>query len=240
MPVTPRNRDNVSGLVDLPVGPGQDQCLACAVPLSLSPNASLFLQGEASARIFFIQSGLVRTLHVSPEGKELTLAYWPPGTVVGGPDILGETPNAWGARAVRATHVLAFNKSDIDRLIANVPDFARLLIRSLSQKVLEASGLVQALATSSVSERVARILVELVRRYGEPDGTAYRLVHPLTHEDLASMVGASRQWISHILHQFQTQGLVKIGYREIVVLQLQDLERYRPTVIPGHEDGFTP
>ena len=68
----------------------------------LTDNETLFAQGERHDGVFLIESGLIRTFYMSPAGREITLAYWQPGNIVGTPQVLGTGTHMWSGVAVGA------------------------------------------------------------------------------------------------------------------------------------------
>jgi CRP-like cAMP-binding protein len=122
-----------------------------------------------------------------------------------------------------ATEAYSILDADLRTLIASVPELAVALVEALSFKVQWLSGLVQVLGTESVSSRLAHLLDTLCELYGVASNQGIAIDAPFTHEDLAAMVGASRQWVTMALARFQERGVLKLGKRRIEVLQRDSL-----------------
>ena len=179
----------------------------------------LFRQGDQQERVFIICTGSVRAFYTAPSGREITLAYWQSGDLLGAVRIFGSGAFGWSCQAVAPTQAYSIRGTDIRRLVATVPELAVGVVEALSFKVQWLSSLVQMLGTQSVGERLAHLLDTLCELYGEPGLQGIIINAPLTHEDLAAMVGASRQWVTMALSRFQEQGVVKLGKRRIEVLR---------------------
>jgi CRP/FNR family transcriptional regulator, cyclic AMP receptor protein len=192
-------------------------------------GSHLFVQGSPHAGNFFIRSGVVRTYYVSPSGKELTLAYWTVGDLLGGPDFFGKAMNhVWSAQAVEDTCALVIDGEDFAEIaieIPKLPSLARLVINTLIFKLRWMSILLQLQGTASVSVRLAHLLLKLSEMSGRehPEGTV--IEHRFTQDDLANMIGATRQWVSVTLKRLRRQGIVQFKGRELIILDHDALRR---------------
>lgn len=179
---------------------------------------TVFRQGDPHRGIFVILSGVVRVFYTSPAGREITLAYWTPGNFVGGPELFGEGAHLWSGMAVRQAEVLALSGEQVRALMNSAPRFAVNLVEALVHKGRCYSALIHMLGTRSVTGRLAQLLLAI----GSLDGTQTRggllLGRPLTHDELAKMVGATRQWVSITLERFRAQGLLEVRRHRIVLL----------------------
>ncbi|MDH3670494.1 MAG: Crp/Fnr family transcriptional regulator [Gammaproteobacteria bacterium] len=187
--------------------------------LHLTSKEILFFQGDRHKGIFIIQSGLVRTYYTSTSGREITLAYWQPGNFVGGPDVFGESIHMWSGVAVRDTDVVMLPGSEIRGLMERIPEFAVALVEALVFKGKRFSTLVQLLGTRSIAERLSHLLLALSSFYGVSKEGGIAIAADFTHEDLAHMVGASRQWVTTTLDRLQEKGVVRIRKRQVIILR---------------------
>ncbi|QAY96342.1 Crp/Fnr family transcriptional regulator [Methylovirgula ligni] len=183
----------------------------------------LFRQGDAHSGIFILREGIVRSFYVAPNGREITLANWTPGNFVGGPDIFSEAPHVWSGIGIKAGHAIRLPGPAVRRLMSDIPNFALGLVQGLAYKGKCYSSLLQMLGTRSVVERLAHLLLNLIDLKGvESEGTIVIAEMP-SHEELAAMVGATRQWISMTIEKFRKRGLVDINGRRLVVLRREAL-----------------
>lgn len=179
----------------------------------------LFQQGDRQRGLYIIHAGTVRAFYTAPSGREITLAYWQAGDLLGADRIYESGAFRWSCQTVSQTEAYSILESDMRTLVANVPELAVAMIEALSFKVQWLSGLVQALGTESVSRRLAHVLDTLCELYGIESDQGITINAPFTHEDLAAMVGASRQWVTMALARFQERGVLKLGKRRIEVLR---------------------
>ena len=195
------------------------QCSKRHVP----QNKTIFSQGQKHTT-FLIKEGLVRTFYVSPSGKEITLAYWSEGDLIGGPYFFDDQrKNIWSAQAVEDSTVLAIDGAKLQKLAMRMPALALFLIDSLSFKLHWVSLLLQTLGTEFVHCRLATLLLRLSELYGEPCEDAIVIRYNFTQSDLGAMVGATRQWVSTALGCLQRDGIVRLHKRRLYILDLERL-----------------
>lgn len=191
----------------------------------------LFQQGDRQRSVYIIRTGTVRTFYAAPSGREITLAYWQAGDLLGADRIYGGGAFRWSCQTITPTEACSIPDADMRTLVATVPELAIAFVDTLSFKLQWLSGLVQVLATESVSRRLARLLDMLCELYGIQSDQGITISAPFTHEDLAAMVGASRQWVTMALDRFQERGVLKLGKRRIEVLRRDSLMSSSETIV---------
>lgn len=193
----------------------------------LPRGKTAFSQGEPHDGVFLIESGLIRTFYISPAGREITLAYWQPGNVVGTPQVLGVGTHMWSGVAVQKTDVYSFSGDCLRKLIHEIPSLAIGIVEALEFKGKCLSALLQMLGTRSVSERLGMLLANLADLHGVEADEGIAIGQPFTHEAFAQMVGASRQWVTMTLDRFQSDGLIQIGRCRTIIFDVDALRAYR-------------
>jgi CRP/FNR family cyclic AMP-dependent transcriptional regulator len=190
---------------------------------TLARGQTLFRQGDPHDGIWLIESGVLRVFYGAPTGREITLAYWYPGHFVGGPEVFGGGTHMWTAVAKRPSVVLRLSGASLRLLIERAPRLAVGIIEGLVFKGKCYSTLAQMLGTRSVTERLAELLRTLCDVYGRPVPGGIRIEADFSHQDLANMVGATRQWVTMTLRRLAERGLVTPGRGQIVVTSLEGL-----------------
>ncbi len=191
----------------------------------LERGETLFRQGDPHTGIFLIESGLLRVFYSAPSGREITLAYWYPGNFVGGPEVFGGGTHVWSGMAVRRSTVVGLGGAELKRLIAQIPELGLGIIEGLVFKGKCYSALAQMLGTRSVTERLSLLLRSLAQLYGIEEKDGIFIGAAFTHEDLAHMVGATRQWVTMTLKRFQEQGIVRLGRGQLTIRRLDLLDQ---------------
>ena len=192
---------------------------------AVEPGKTVFLQGEEHDGIFIIETGSVRTYYVGPSGREITLAYWTPGHFVGGPEVFGRGTHIWSGEAEQSSRILHLSGGELQNLIEKMPPLALGVIEGLVFKGKCYSALVHMLGTRSVVERLARLLLTLCEIEGREMEGGTLIDRTFTHEQLANLVGATRQWVTKTLENFCNVGTLKISDKKILVVRQNELRR---------------
>lgn len=177
----------------------------------------LFNQGDAHTGVWIIESGRVRTYYTGPSGKEITLAYWSKGHFVGGPEVFGTGRHIWSAKITEDCVLLFITGKNLRTLVYQVPDVAVALIEGLVNKGKAYSALIQMLGTRSVSERLQQLLLILVDQHSRETIEGRVIVRTMTNEQIATIVGATRQWVTQSFDNLQKKGVLTITRHQIVV-----------------------
>lgn len=189
-----------------------------ATALHIDTGKLVFEQGRPHSGIFVIEKGSVRTFYASPTGKEITLAYWKEGNFVGGPELFGRGYHVWSAEAAVPSVVSWIPGSLLQTLALQNSELAMGLIDALIVKGKCYSSLAQILGTRPARGRLAELLLALAEREGEPRPSKdARVPRHVTHEQLAAIIGSTRQWVTATLSRFERDGLVSVGPEVIVI-----------------------
>jgi CRP/FNR family transcriptional regulator, cyclic AMP receptor protein len=184
---------------------------------TLRPGETVFTQGLPHKGIFLIHSGRIRVFYGATSGREITLAYWSPGNFVGGPEIYGSSLHTWSAEALGPTRVTLLPSDKILALVPRMPQLALGLIEGLVFKGQCYSALAQILGTRSVTERLPILLRHLVNLYGVRTDDGIAITEPMTHEEIARMVGSTRQWVTTSLNRLQAEGVIAMRSGVMVI-----------------------
>lgn len=195
------------------------------VSTSVRRGEVLFREGEPGMRFWVIVSGKVKLGHAAPDGRESLLAVLGPGEIVGELSVYDPGPRTATATVLAPSTFLELEHSKFLDLLQQHPGLSRQLLRSLAQRLRKTNAALADLVFSDVPGRVAKALLDLAARFGRPVGAGIRVPHDLTQEELAQLVGASRETVNKSLAEFSTRGWIQLDGRAVVLLDLQRLEK---------------
>jgi len=199
---------------------------AVSTELSFEAGETVFHQGDHHEGIFIILNGQVRVYYGGPSGREISLAYWTPGNFIGGPEIFGGSPHMWSGEAMTSTRVLHVRGPEFRPIVEQSPRLAMALIDAMVHKGKCFSALIHMLGTRSASERLAHLLVLMGEMNGRrlPEGIV--ISRDLTLEELAKMVGTSRQWVHSTLDKFRKAGLLDFNANRFLLREPEQLRHF--------------
>jgi CRP-like cAMP-binding protein len=190
-------------------------------------GAYLFLEGERSDHVIVLLSGQVKVSSFAADGREAVLALRGPGELIGEFASLDAGPRSASVSAVEPVEALVVDAAAFRSFLHEYPRIALMLLQTVVGKLREANRKRAEFATLDVTGRVARRLVELAERIGEPaeEGEGVVVHTPLSQDELASWIGASRKAIVNALGTLRARGWIDTGRRQFIVRDLDALKR---------------
>jgi len=167
--------------------------------------------------------GAVRVSSVSLSGKQVTLTYVEPGVWFGDIALFDGMPRTHDANAHGPTTLLVVRKADFKDLLAHNVELYDALLRLNCRRLRLLFDTVEDLNTLPLSARLAKQIVLLARSYGVQQGDEIRIGLQLAQEDIAQLLGASRQRVNQELKGFEREGAVRIEPTRLVVLSRDKL-----------------
>lgn len=177
------------------------------------PRHSFMLRaGERAEALYIILAGRAKVVIDDGDGREVTLTFIGPNEFFGEMSLIDERPRSASVEAVEPCEILYLSKSAFMTCLRDNFEVAMLILRSVISRLREADRKIASLALMDVHGRVARLLMELAR---EVDGV---WVVDTGSEEMARMVGASREMVSRVLKEMRDSGLIRRDKRRIIVL----------------------
>ena len=183
----------------------------------------IYLEGDEATRVYFVQSGRVKTSKITDGGKELITGLYGPGEFFGYLPVLAHTPHADSAVAVDDSALVYIPTDDFLALLHRNAEVSRQFIRLLAGRVGEREEELLAMAYSSIRRRVADTLLRLHEQGGATADTSIQL----SRDDMAAVVGTAPESLVRTLSEFKADGLIELTPKNIRVLEPEKLRRAR-------------
>jgi CRP-like cAMP-binding protein len=180
-------------------------------------DALVFGQQEPGDALFIIASGRVKVVLYGESGKEITLSFFRQGDFFGEMALLDDMPRSANVLTTEDSTLLILKREAFKRHLEENPATAVNVLAELSKRLRKADEIIGNLALLDVYGRVARVLMDLADKEGEPveDGIVIRK-RP-TQQDIASMVSTSRETVSRALNEFQKRGLLEMDGKKVIL-----------------------
>jgi CRP-like cAMP-binding protein len=198
---------------------------ASMVEVRLAKGDVLFTEGEPGEKLFLIESGKIKLGHTAPDGRESLIAVLGAGEMLGELSLFDPGPRTATAVAVTQTKVLAMGHEALLPWLVGRPDLAVSLLAALARRLRRTNEAMADLVFSDVPGRVAKALLDLGSKFGEESAEGLLVHHELTQEELAQLVGASRETVNKALADFSQRGWIRIEQRSVILLDVERLER---------------
>lgn len=197
--------------------------LARASVRRLSDGTSLAARGSPAEDWIGVARGAVRVSSVSLAGKQVSLTYVEPGTWFGDIALFDGLPRTHDATAHGATTLLNVRKADFKDLLSQHVELYEALLRLNCRRLRLMFNLIEDLNTRPLAARLAKQLLLLAKSYGISQGEEIRIGLQLAQEDLAQLLGASRQRVNQELKELERDGVLRVEPTRLVVLSRDKL-----------------
>ncbi len=162
----------------------------------------------------------------APGGKAAITGFWADGDILGAADLAGFDDRQMTVLFLEDSTVYILPLKNFYPILERFPEFAQQIVRALSVRLRWVAHLAHSLATHSTEDRVRGVLLALAASFGVEREEGVLIDLKLSHEDLASMVGVSRQFVNGALNHIKKLGLITIGNRKIVVTDMEGLRTH--------------
>ena len=203
--------------------PLREAILSRATVRRLADGTSMATRGTVAVDWVGVAKGAVRVSSVSLSGKQVSLTYVEPGTWFGDIALFDGLPRTHDADAHGQTTLLSVRRADFHELLTQHVELYDALLRLNCRRLRLMFNLFEDLNTLPLSSRLAKQLLLLARSYGVEQGEEIRITLQLAQEDLAQLLGASRQRVNQELKSFEREGAVRVEPTRLVVLSREKL-----------------
>lgn len=188
-------------------------------------GSTMLLEGDLSASVLLVESGRVKISSFTEDGREIVLALRDAGDLLGELSVLDGEPLSATAAALNEVSAAAIPADGFKEFLRTHAAASLALLEIVSRRLRDADRKrIEFGAYDSVG-RVARRLLELADRFGEPDGDGVLIPLPLSQEEIAGWTGSSREAVSKALRTLRERGLVETGRKEIRIFDLDTLRK---------------
>ena len=184
----------------------------------------LFQQGDICEEILVLRKGSVKVYRLSADGGHQTLRIMVAGDCFCVAPSFHRVRYPSTAQCMTDVKLLKLGQEQCLSLLRDNPGFASGVIHCFCDRMADMAALLETSSIRQVRRRLARFLLDLAGYRGVPTGDGVLLAAGLTHDELAACIGTVREVISRALEQFQREGLVRLGRRRLVLLDLPRLE----------------
>ena len=198
--------------------------LAAATVHHLKSRQTLARQGDPAHTFYLVESGLLKLVQLTADGKEVIVRFVGRAEPFGGIVALDATAYPVTALAVEPTHLRGWRREVLADLLASYPQVRLNIMREMAAHMTDALTRVRELTTERVGQRLAHTLLRLVRQCGRKTPEGMLITHPLTRQELSELTGTTLYTVSRTLSQWETDGVLRTKGRQLLVRSPRRLE----------------
>ena len=179
-----------------------------------------------SEGLYFVKKGKLRLYKVNAQGKQFTSDILNEGNVFGEMDIISFGTRENYIETIEESHICLMNKERFENFLIQRPEFMMTLLKVLSNRIIGMSQLTQNLALGKLHDKVLYALIKLSDQFGlTGDNEYYKIDFPLSHQEIANLVGATREAVTVVLQELVKEEVIKTGFKTIYIHREKLLER---------------
>jgi CRP-like cAMP-binding protein len=188
-------------------------------------GTTLFNEGDPGDSLYIVLAGKVKLGRRSPDGRENLVAVMGPSDQFGELSLFDPGPRTATATVVTDARLAILPKEALVAWVKDRPEIAMQLLRVLGRRLRRTNTMLADLIFVDVPGRVAKQLLQLAQRFGTLEGGQLRVTHDLTQEELAQLVGASRETVNKALADFASRGWLRLEGKSVVILDRERLAK---------------
>jgi CRP-like cAMP-binding protein len=180
-------------------------------------HAVLVYEGDPGDALFIVTAGNVAVTRVSNDGKETILSILKDGDFFGEMGVLDASPRSATIKALRDVEVAILARKDFLDLLSKSPHMSLSLVLALSSRLRATNQAIQAAAYQDIRTRLASLLINLEKNFGEKADGGVRLTLRLTNQEMANMIGTTRETVNRMLNRFWDEKMIDMRTANIVI-----------------------
>ena len=193
----------------------------------LRRRASIWTSGTLATSIYLLRSGIVKIFKVNDEGRELTLHFLTKDHLFGELSMVSSSPHDTAAEAYEDTTLLTIPKDEFMRVMMRNAGLAVEMMRLVGDRRRQLENRVESLLFRSAHARLAGLFIDLAGPFGVRDSRGVIINLKLTHKEIASLIGATRETVSFAILDMRRDGLILTEGKRVIVLDEIGLKRLK-------------
>jgi CRP/FNR family transcriptional regulator len=198
---------------------------AGAADVHLGRGERLFDEGDAGDRLYVVLDGKIKLTRAAPDGRENLISVIGPGEMFGELSLFDPRPRTMSATAVTDVLLAGVAHDYLRTWLTGRPDVAMHLLTALARRLRRTNEVMSDLVFTDVPGRVAKALLDLAARFGTQQEDGLQVNHDLTQEELAQLVGASRETVNKALADFVARGWIQLHPKSVLLIDPERMRR---------------
>lgn len=202
-----------------------DKLMRTMTPRRLARGDVVFHEGDPGDSLYVIVSGKIKLARTSADGRESLMSVLGPGEMFGELSLFDPGPRLSTAYVVSNSELISLGNDSLRSFLSGHPEVAIQMLAGMANRLRRTNEGISDLVFTDVPGRVAKALLDLSDRFGRRTEVGLLVAHDLTQEELAQLVGASRETVNKALADFAHRGWILLGAKAVTLLDIQRLRR---------------
>lgn len=184
----------------------------------------LYLQGSADKNVYILKTGAVKVTKLAPHGKEIILDIFQGGSIFGEMSAIDPRERDESAEVIEDGLICTMKREDFQALMQAVPGLSVKVTKMIRFRLWKIENRLLDLVYSSVEQRLAKTLINLLDDFGVPQGVGYLIKIRLTHSDFADLIASTRETVTATFNKLKKDGIIEFENKYVVVKEVENLK----------------
>ena len=192
----------------------------------ITKKQPVYMEGDPSENLYFLKKGRVKITRIDESGKEFTLTLMEPGEIFGEMGMFDDAPRETTAVALEDSLICTMRRGDFEKLMENKPELSFKLNKLMGLRLRRIENRIQELLFRDVPSRLASLILRLLDQHSREMRDGVRINIKLSQQEIANLIGATREMTSSVINSFKKDGLISIESKYIYILDKKELEKF--------------
>lgn len=196
-------------------------------------GSPVYLPSDTNSSVFLLAEGRVKLCSVTPDGKQAILAFIEPGELFGELALFDDAESDEYAETMAKSTLVMLPRDAVEELMSESPGLVFSVTKLMGLRRRRIERRLKSLLFRSNRDRLVHLLLDLTNQYGHQAAEGIQLRIPLSHQDLASIIGATRETVTTLLGELQLAGYIKVARQKLLIRNLTGLAELVETPMPS-------
>ena len=198
--------------------------LKCLELREIRRRQVVYLPGDPGDAVYFVNGGRLKVSKVTRDGKELTLAYRVPGEIFGELCLVEGGPREEMAEAMENALISVVDRAVFEQILVKEGAMGARLVKVVARRRRDVENKIEQLIFKDVNAKLAELLLRLGDEYGTEDSRGTLVSLKITHQEMANLIGSTRETVSLTLSQFKKRGFIHSEGRKVIIADRDGLK----------------
>jgi len=190
----------------------------------IKKGEALYFEGSSDKNIYILKKGVVKITRLTPQGSEITLDIFKEGSIFGEMVFIESEERNESAEVIEDGLMCTMRREDFDTLIKRMPNLSMQITKMIGLRRCKIENKLLDLLFTTVEQRVAKTLLNLLDDFGIPHKDGYLLKIKLTHKDFADLIASTRETVTTTLNKFKGEGIIDYEGKYVVIKSLEGIK----------------
>jgi len=190
----------------------------------IKKGEALYFEGSSDQNIYILKKGTVKVTKITPQGREIILDIFKEGSILGEMAFLESEERNESAEALEESLLCIMRKGDFDQMVQRMPSLSTQITKMIGFRRFKIENKLLDLLFSTVEQRLAKTLLNLLDDFGIPHKDGNLLKIKLTHKDFADLIASTRETVTTTLNKFKGEGIIDYQGKYVVIKSLEGIK----------------